>query len=57
MTSTGGTAGDLAIPLAAGAAATGIAELAGAANMGTALAFGQMAFAAAIVWVITRRAA
>ena len=31
------------------AATTGVAELAGAANLGTALAFGQIAFALALV--------
>jgi hypothetical protein len=29
---------------------TGIAELAGAENLGTALAFGQIGFAAVLVW-------
>jgi hypothetical protein len=32
-----------------------IAELFGAANMGTALTFGQLAFAPTLVWVILRR--
>jgi len=36
------------------AAATGIAELAGAENLGTALAFGQIAFAIALVYVLLR---
>ena len=36
------------------AAATGIAELAGAANLGTALAFGQIAFVAVLVGLLTR---
>ncbi|HEX8742102.1 MAG TPA: hypothetical protein VF712_03115 [Thermoleophilaceae bacterium] len=36
------------------AAATLIAELAGAANLGTAAAFGQMAFAAALVATLVR---
>jgi hypothetical protein len=36
-------------------AATGIAELAGAANLGTAFAFGQMGFALALVYVLVRR--
>ncbi len=33
---------------------TGIADLAGAANMGTALAFGAIAFAVTLVWVLAR---
>lgn len=45
----------LAIMIGAGAIATGIAELAGAANLGTALAFGQLAFAAALVYVLLKR--
>lgn len=36
------------------AGATLIAELAGAANLGTALAFGQIAFAIALVAVLVR---
>jgi hypothetical protein len=40
--------------LGAFAAATALAELLGAVNMGTALAFGQIAFAAALVWVLVR---
>jgi hypothetical protein len=35
--------------------ATLIAELLGAANLGTALTFGQMAFAATLVWILLRR--
>lgn len=42
----------LAIVLGAFAGATVIAELAGAANLGTATTFGQLAFAAALVWVL-----
>ena len=34
------------------AAATGLAEAAGAANLGTAMAFGQLAFAVALVAVL-----
>jgi hypothetical protein len=45
----------LAILVGAVVAATVIAELAGAANLGTALAFGQMAFALALVYVLLRR--
>jgi hypothetical protein len=36
------------------AAATGIAALAGATNLGTALAFGQIAFVIALVAVLLR---
>jgi hypothetical protein len=43
------------IVLAAFVAATAIAALLGAANFGTALTFGQIAFAAALVWVLLRR--
>ena len=35
--------------------ATAIAAALGAANFGTALTFGQLAFAATIVWVMLRR--
>jgi hypothetical protein len=45
----------LAILVGAVVAATVVAELAGAANLGTALAFGQMAFALALVYVLLRR--
>jgi hypothetical protein len=44
----------LALLVAAFAAATLIAELVGAANLGTAMTFGQMAFAATLVWLLTR---
>jgi hypothetical protein len=37
------------------ALATLLAELLGATNLGTALTFGQLAFAATVVWVIVRR--
>ena len=43
-----------AIPLATFAAVTGIAELAGAANLGTALGIGQVAFAVALAYVLLR---
>ena len=46
---------DLAIALGAFAGVTLIAEVAGAVNLGTALAFGQLAFALAMVLVIVRR--
>jgi hypothetical protein len=37
------------------AASTGIAELAGAANLGTALGIGQIAFAVALTYLLLRR--
>jgi hypothetical protein len=37
------------------AAATGLAELFGAANLGTALSFGQIAFVLALAWLLLRR--
>ncbi len=46
---------DLGIVLGAFAAATAVAALFGAANFGTALTFGQVAFAAALVWVLIGR--
>jgi hypothetical protein len=46
---------DLTVLVAAFAAATALAAALGAANLGTALAFGQMGFAAALVWVLLRR--
>lgn len=49
------TAIDLAIMLGAFAAASAIAAALGAANFGTALAFGQMGFALALLWVLLRR--
>jgi hypothetical protein len=51
---TGGVAADLAVLAVAFWGATGIAALLGAANFGTALTFGQLAFAAALVFVIVR---
>jgi hypothetical protein len=44
----------LMVLLGAFAAATGVAEAAGAANLGTALAFGQIAFAIALVATMVR---
>ncbi|MCW3039247.1 MAG: hypothetical protein JWM31_1152 [Solirubrobacterales bacterium] len=41
--------------LAAFLAVTLIASLAGAANTGTAMTFGELAFAATLVWVLVRR--
>ena len=49
------TTGDLAILLGAFAIASALAGALGAANLGTALAFGQIGFAAALVWVLLRR--
>jgi hypothetical protein len=46
---------DVAIVLAAFAVATGIAALFGAANLGTAMRFGQLGIAAALVFVLVRR--
>jgi uncharacterized membrane protein (DUF485 family) len=46
---------DLLLLLAAFAVATALAALLGAANFGTALAFGQLAFAVVLVWVLLRR--
>lgn len=44
-----------AIVVGAFAGGTVIAELLGAANLGTAMSFGQIAFALALVWVLIRR--
>jgi hypothetical protein len=49
------TARDLAILIGAFAVASAVAGALGAANFGTALAFGQIGFAAALVWVLLRR--
>lgn len=46
---------DLATVLGAFALVTAIAAALGAANFGTALAFGQFGFAAALVWVLLTR--
>jgi hypothetical protein len=45
---------DLALMLGAFAAVTIIAKLAGAANLGTAASFGQIAFALAALYVLLR---
>jgi hypothetical protein len=47
--------GDLAIMLGTFAVVSAIAGLLGAKNLGTALAFGQIGFALAVVYVIARR--
>ncbi len=44
----------LALLVAVFAVVTLVAELFGATNFGTALTFGQMAFAATLVWLLTR---
>ena len=49
------TAVDLAILALAFAGGALLAAAAGAANAGTALTFGQLAFALALVWVLLRR--
>lgn len=41
--------------LAVFAAATGLAELLGAANLGTAMGFGQIAFVIALIVLLLRR--
>jgi hypothetical protein len=46
---------DLLIMLGALVGATLVAEALGAANLGTALSFGQIAFAVAVVYVLLRR--
>jgi hypothetical protein len=46
---------DLTVLLGALVASTAIAAALGAANLGTALSFGQIGFAAALVWVLLRR--
>jgi hypothetical protein len=45
----------LAIMIGAFVLATVVAELAGAANLGTSMSFGQIAFALAAVYVLLRR--
>ncbi|MTD43896.1 hypothetical protein GKE82_06155 [Conexibacter sp. W3-3-2] len=46
---------DLLLLIAAFVVGTVVAELAGAVNLGTALAFGQLTFAAVLVWVLVKR--
>jgi hypothetical protein len=46
---------DLAILLGAFAASSALAGALGATNLGTALSFGQIGFALALVWVLLRR--
>jgi hypothetical protein len=46
---------DVGIVVAAAVVGTAVAALLGAANLGTALTFGQIAFAIALVWVLLKR--
>ena len=46
---------DLALIVGAFVVATLVAEVAGAANLGTAMSFGQIAFALATFYVVMRR--
>jgi len=46
---------DLGLMLGALVGATLLAALLGAKNLGTALTFGQLAFAFVLVWVLVRR--
>jgi hypothetical protein len=46
---------DLALIIGIAILATVIAELLGAINTGTALTFGQIAFAGALLWVLLKR--
>jgi hypothetical protein len=49
------TLSDIGIALGAFVVVSAIAALLGAANMGTALTFGQIALAAALLWVLLTR--
>lgn len=49
------TAQDLLTLTAAFAATTAIAAALGAANFGTALTYGELAFTATLLWVLLRR--
>lgn len=46
---------DLAIMIGAFVLVTVVAEIAGAANLGTSMSFGQIAFALAAFYVVVRR--
>lgn len=50
-----GLLAQIAVLVAVFAAATGIAAAAGAANLGTALGFGQIAFAIVLVAILVKR--
>jgi hypothetical protein len=45
---------DISLLVGAFVGVTAIAELFGAANMGTAMTFGELAFAATLLWVLLR---
>ena len=51
---TRGWPGQLALMLGAFLAVTALAALLGASGLGTAMAFGQIGFAGALVWVLLR---
>ena len=48
------TATDLGVLALAFVVGTAVAELLGAANMGTAMTFGELAFVAVLFWVMLR---
>jgi hypothetical protein len=48
------TVRDISVLLGALIGVTALAELFGAANMGTALTFGELAFTGALLWVMLR---
>ena len=50
-----GAAVDLALMVGTFVVVTLVAELAGAANLGTSMSLGQIAFAIVAVWVVVRR--
>ena len=50
-----GLAAQIALLAGVFAVTTLVAELAGAANLGTAMGFGQIAFALAVMWLLLRR--
>ena len=52
---THGWRGDVLLMIAAFATGTLLAEAFGAANLGTAMAFGQIAFVLALIYVLVRR--
>jgi hypothetical protein len=49
------TGSDLALLAGAFALATGVAELFGAANLGTAMTVGVLAFTATLLWILLSR--
>jgi hypothetical protein len=49
------TGTDLVVLLGTFAGVTALAALFGAANFGTALTFGELAFSATLMWVLLRR--